>query len=246
MMLLHVRVSLHSTLLEQYTTWGSERAVKTRKARSGMSWMHHRATTLSSHAPRWTCSSPLTHCPFRHPAASFFPTCPPYGPGPNGPVVPRQRVQSAFHPMVVKAAFTTLGLMHAKAWADYALLHVPIPAKTRSRRSPPCASRPTLFHGPPNRARRPERVVGVGSEERCKNSGCAVAGAQKLMVGQGQDGYDVPIAPGRGARAQGESGGPRDTGTRTRWARGRVWGPCYFSGGVVGGAHACGCATVWL
>ncbi|KAF8137367.1 hypothetical protein EV363DRAFT_1446234 [Boletus edulis] len=36
---------------------------------------------------------------------------------------------SGFHPMVVKAAFTTLGLMHTKAWADYALLHVPILAK---------------------------------------------------------------------------------------------------------------------
>ncbi|KAF8439079.1 hypothetical protein L210DRAFT_3646588 [Boletus edulis BED1] len=46
-------------------------------------------------------------------------------PDSNGHTILRQRSPSGFHPMVVKAAFTTLGLMYAEDWADYTLLHVP-------------------------------------------------------------------------------------------------------------------------
>ena len=41
------------------------------------------------------------------------------------PIVPQLRGPSGFHPMLPKAAFSTLGLMYAKDWADYGLLYVP-------------------------------------------------------------------------------------------------------------------------
>ena len=46
-------------------------------------------------------------------------------PDPNGPVVPRSRSLSGFHPMLAKAALPTLGLMYAEDWADYVLLRSP-------------------------------------------------------------------------------------------------------------------------
>ncbi|KAG6380859.1 hypothetical protein JVT61DRAFT_5248 [Boletus reticuloceps] len=123
------------------------------------------------------------------PRRNLYPNVPAFmgeQPDPNGSIVPRQRSPSGFHPMVVKV--------------DYALLHVPFVLKRVV-----VADQGAAHHA---RADLPSsavpltelRVVGADSEERRKVFGCARAGAQKVRVGHGQDGRDVPVSPGRGAR----------------------------------------------